>query len=82
MEESRALADADRRPRKRMDRLVDATAALVHTLGAETLDPIAKATAAQARALVEARAVVLLLEERGNLVAAARTGEIPDGLMT
>ena len=61
-----------------MDRLVDATAALAHTLGAETLDPVAKATVAQARALVEARGVLLLLEERGNLVAAARAGEIPD----
>jgi signal transduction histidine kinase len=78
MEESRAPGGVDLRTGSRMDRLVDATAALAHTLGAETLDPIAKATVAQAQALVEARAVLLLLEERGNLVAGARAGEIPD----
>jgi signal transduction histidine kinase len=65
----------------RMERLLQATAALAHTLGAETLDPIAKATVRQARDLVEARIVLLLLEERGNLVLAAAAGETPASAM-
>jgi len=61
----------------RMERLLEATAALAHTLGAETLDPIANATVAQARRLVESRLVLLLLEERRHLVVAAAAGEVP-----
>jgi signal transduction histidine kinase len=57
-----------------MERLLEATAALAHTLGAETLDPIAKATVTQAQRLVDARRVLLLLEERRHLVVAAVVG--------
>jgi len=64
----------------RMERLLEATAALAHTLGAETLDPIANATVAQARRLVESRVVLLLLEERRHLVVAAAAGEVPAGV--
>jgi len=59
-----------------MERLLEATAALAHTLGAETLDPIAKATVNQAQRLVEARTVLLLLVERRHLVVAATAGEV------
>jgi signal transduction histidine kinase len=61
---------------RRMERLLDATAALAQTLGADTLDPIAKAAVRQAQRLVEARIVLLCLEERGHLVVAGATGEV------
>jgi signal transduction histidine kinase len=64
----------DPRDERRMERLLLATSALAHTLGADTLDPITKTTVSQARALVDARTVLLLLEERGNLILAAAAG--------
>jgi signal transduction histidine kinase len=79
MAEERALSSlpgADGADESRMERLLEATAALAHTLGAETLDPIANATAAQAQRLVESRVVLLLLEERRHLVVAAAAGEV------
>ena len=55
MGEERALQTvpgAAARDERLMERLLEATAALAHTLGAETLDPIAKATVNQAQRLV------------------------------
>lgn len=74
---AQSVAGADSRDERRMERLLHATAALAHTLGAETLEPIAKAIAAQARTLVDAGALLLLLEERGDLVVAAAAGDVP-----
>ena len=67
---------ADSEHERLMQRLLDATAALAATLGADTLDPIAKAAANQARRLVAARVVLLCLEERRHLVVAATAGEV------
>jgi signal transduction histidine kinase len=79
MGEERALRSgpgADAENERLMERLLDATSALAHTLGAETLDPIARATVTQAQRLVEARTVLLLLEERRHLVVAGAIGEV------
>jgi len=78
MGEERALQSvpgADAQGERRMERLLDATAALAHALGAETLDPIARETVAQAQRLVEARVALLLIEESRHLVVAAATGD-------
>ena len=68
---------ADSEHERLMQRLLDATAALAATLGADTLDPIAKAAVKQAQRLVEARTVLLCLEERRHLVVAAASWEVP-----
>ena len=80
MSEERSVrppADADARDERRMERLLQATAALAHTLGAETVEPIAREIVAQARELVGARVLLLLLEDRGKLATVAAAGEVP-----
>ena len=78
MEEEWAAAsggDVVVRPGGRVDRLLQATTALARTLGTDNLAPIVAATVSEAQRLVEARVIVLLLEERGSLVVAGVAGD-------
>ncbi len=61
---------------RRLERLLGATSELTSTLGHESLEPIAAAIVEQARDLVHARALLLLLEERDTLVATGAAGEV------
>ena len=56
---------------------LEATAEIAQAVGGETrLDRVLETIVKRARALVEARALVVLLEERGNLTVAAAAGEL------
>jgi signal transduction histidine kinase len=80
MEEERGAAptaDVVVRPGGRVDRLLQATTALARTLGTENLDPIVDVTVGEAQRLVDARMIVLLLEDRGSLAVAAVAGNAP-----
>jgi signal transduction histidine kinase len=78
----RSVPGGDAQDERLIERLLEATSALAHTLGAETLDPIADATVTQAQRLVDARTVLLLLDERRHLVVAASVGAKPDAVGT
>jgi signal transduction histidine kinase len=68
---------------ERAVRRLDATAAIAQALGAETdLDRVLELIAKRARALVEARTLVILLPEGEDLAVAARAGELPPGVET
>ena len=60
----------------RLERLLGATSELTSALGHESLEPIAAAIVEQARHLVPARALLLLLEERDSLVVAGAAGDV------
>jgi signal transduction histidine kinase len=61
----------------RLRRLLDATAEIARTVGDETrLDPVAKAIVDQARALVDSRALIMLLEDGGTLRLVAASGAV------
>ena len=77
MEEERAAGRVTVRPKGRVDRLLQATSALADTLGADSLEPVSRATVEQARRLVHARLVLLLLEDRNTLVVSAVAGNAP-----
>lgn len=56
---------------------LEATAEIAQAVGGETrLDRVLETIVKRARALVEARALVVLLEEHGNLAVAAAAGEL------
>ena len=63
----------------RVRRLLDATAEIARTVGDQTrLDPVAQAIVDQARALVDANALVMLLEDGGTLRLVAASGAVRD----
>lgn len=60
---------------------LEATSEIAQAVGGETrLDRVLETIVKRARALVEARALVVLLEDRGNLVVAATAGEFDPGV--
>ena len=71
--------DTADRGERGVDRLLQATSALADTLGSASLQPVAAATAQQAKRLVSARALLLMLEDAGCLMVAATAGETPAG---
>jgi signal transduction histidine kinase len=60
----------------RLERLLSATAELTRTLGHDNIEPIAGSIVKEARGLVDARALLLLIEERDSLVVAAAAGAV------
>lgn len=61
---------------------LEATNAIARALAAETdLEHVLELIAKRARALTEARALVVLLEDNGELVVAARAGELDGALV-
>jgi signal transduction histidine kinase len=82
IENARLYGDAERR-RAELERAVrslEATTEIARAVGGETdLGRVLETIAKRARALVEARSLVILLEEGGELVAVATAGELgPD----
>jgi len=73
------------RRRDELERAVsalEATTAIALAVGGETdLDRVLELTVKRGRALVEARALVVLLTEDDQLVAAAAAGEVTEGLV-
>ena len=66
---------------ERAVRSLDTTVAIAQALGGETdLDRILELIVKRARALVGARALVIMLEEEDQLVFAAGAGELPAGV--
>ena len=72
-------AEPPQRAERGVDRLQHATAALGQSLGSDSLEPVAAVTAEQAKRLVNARTLLLLLEDAGCLVVAAAAGDAPAG---
>jgi signal transduction histidine kinase len=72
-------AESPGREERGVDRLQQAIAALGHSLGSDSLEPVAAVTAEQAMRLVNASTLLLLLEDAGCLLVAAAAGEAPAG---
>ncbi len=73
--------EARRDELERAVRGMEATAAIAQALGAETrLDRVLELIVKRGRALVDARALVILLVDGEGLVVAAQAGELPPGL--
>ena len=83
IDNARLYASGERR-RNHLERAVrglDTTVAIAQALGGETdLGRILELIVKRARALVGARALVIVLEQEGELVFAAGAGELPDGV--
>ncbi|HEX2435799.1 MAG TPA: GAF domain-containing protein [Solirubrobacterales bacterium] len=79
IENARLYGDAERR-RAELEhavRSLEATTEIARAVGGETdLGRVLETIAKRARALIEARSLVILLEERGTLVAVATAGEL------
>lgn len=84
IENARLYQDVDER-RSELERAVtslEATTAIARALGGETrLDRVLELIVERARALVEARIVLILLEEGDDLVVAATAGDAPQDLV-
>src|SRR3954447_11400495 len=82
IENARLYAGSEHR-RDELERAVrrlEATTAIARALGGETdLARILELIAERGRALIDARGLVILLREAGNLVVAAGAGEVPRG---
>jgi signal transduction histidine kinase len=66
---------------ERAVRGLEATTAIAQAVGVEThLEPLLELIAKRARALVAARALVILLAEGDDLLVAAQAGELPPGV--
>lgn len=82
--ENARLYEAMEQRRDELERAVrrlEATTTIAQALGAETdLDRVLELIAKRARALVDARALVILLAEGEELAVAARAGELPLGV--
>jgi signal transduction histidine kinase len=79
IENARLYADAHSRRRglEQAVRRLEATTAVARALGTETeLERVLELIVKRARALVEARSIVLLLAEGDDLVVAARAGQV------
>ena len=83
IDNARLYASVERR-RNHLERAVrglDTTVAIAQALGGETdLGRILELIVKRARALVGARALVIILEQEGELVFAAGAGELPAGV--
>jgi signal transduction histidine kinase len=67
---------------ERAVRSLEATTEIARAVGGETeLERVLELIAKRARALVEARELIILLEDGGDLVVVASAGEIPQGLV-
>lgn len=84
IENARLYQSVDER-RQELERAVtsfEATTAIARAIGGETrLDQVLELIVKRARALVEARMVLILLEEGDDLVVAATAGEAPSDLV-
>jgi len=84
IENARLYQDADRR-RGELERAVrglEATSQISRAVGFETqLDRVLELIVKRSRALVEARSMLLLLDQSGQLVVSASAGEIPDDVL-
>jgi signal transduction histidine kinase len=84
IENARLYQNVDER-RSELERAVtglEATTAIARALGGETrLDRVLELIVKRARALVDARMVLILLEEGDDLVVAAMAGEVPHDLV-
>ncbi len=84
IENARLYHRGDQR-RRELERAVasfEATTAIARAVGGETrLERVLELIVKRARALVEARAVLILLEEGDDLVVAATDGEVPSDLV-
>jgi signal transduction histidine kinase len=72
-------AESPEREERGVARLQQATAVLGQSLGSDSLAPVAAVTAEQAKRLVNARTLLLLLEDGGCLLVAAAAGDAPAG---
>ncbi len=83
--ENARLYDAAERHRKDLGQAVrglEATVAIARAIGVETqLDRVLEMIVERARALIEARAMVILLAEGDDLVLAARAGEVDEACL-
>jgi signal transduction histidine kinase len=84
IENARLYQNVDQR-RRDLERAVaslEATTAIARAVGGETrLDRVLELIVERARALVEARTVLILLQEGDELAVAATAGEAPDGVL-